>query len=86
MPQPNKPGPGRLIVGGALFIIGVLVLIPSGLCSTILIFGGVLGLISNPHGLWNDIRDFGPLLLIVPVVAIVAVLMIRAGLAIRGRG
>ena len=85
MPQPNKPGPGRLIVGGALFVIGVLVLIPSGLCSTFLIFSGVSGLISNPQGVWNDIRDFGPILLIGPVVAIVAILMIKAGLAIRRR-
>ena len=85
MPQPNKPGPGRLVVGGALFIIGVLILIPSGLCSTLLLFGAVMELITGPQVLMNDIRDIDPIVFAVPVLAVIAMLLIRAGLAIRGR-
>ena len=85
MSQPEKAGPGRILIGGAVVVIGILVLIPSGLCTTILGFIAVADLINSPKGFLSDWNAVGPIVFAVPIVAIVAIILIRIGLTIRGR-
>ena len=85
MAQPEGPGPGRVIVGAAFVIIGTLIFIPSGLCSAILGVIAISDMLTSWKGFLKDAEIAWPYFVAVFAVAIAALVMVRIGLAIRGR-
>ena len=85
-PEPTSPKPGVMAVGMALIVIGILILVPSGLCTAIFGAGAIYDLTAaNPGSFMGDVSDVGPFALGVLVAAIAGFLMIRAGRAMRRR-
>jgi hypothetical protein len=72
-------------VGGALLVIAMIILVPSGLCTTLLGVFAIGKLLSNPQELVKDIVDTWPLTALVVGPAIGAIVLIRIAVAIRGR-
>ena len=49
--QPNLPSPGRMAGGMALIVIGLLILIPSGLCTAVVGGMSIFEMFSSSTGL-----------------------------------
>lgn len=82
LPDEPKRSPGRILVAGALVIVGVLILVPSGLCTAVMGFGIVASMIANPGAIFKDVSDLWPFA--VPLLGAVAIgaLLLRAGISI----
>ena len=78
----DRPGPGRVIVGGAIVALGALILVPSGLCSTFLGIGAIFQLLSDPAELMRTIARSWPFFLALACAVVAGIVLIRAGLAI----
>jgi hypothetical protein len=80
-PKPKYPPPtGGGAGAAALFVIGVLILLPSGLCSAVFGFGAIFELFNNPGALANDFLDILPMIIVTVVFLIIGILMVRASL------
>jgi hypothetical protein len=76
---PATPPPGSGLLGCALFAVGALVLIPSGLCTA---FGGialVMALVEDPKQIVENFGDFFPFAVITLVSLAIGVGLIWAG-------
>lgn len=83
-PDPNlPPSAGRGCAAVALIVIGLLILVPSGLCSAILGVGGIYEMATNPQTFLNDLSDAGPFALAIFVVAAIGASLVYAGNRIR---
>ena len=84
MSLPDEPGrsPGRLFIAGAFVIVGILILVPSGLCSAVMGFGIIASMIANPGAFFKDVSELWPFA--VPLLGAVAIgaLLLRAGISI----
>ncbi|HEY1710369.1 MAG TPA: hypothetical protein VGG10_19010 [Rhizomicrobium sp.] len=81
--QPVSPQQGPSFGGCALFAIGMLMLIPSGLCTA---FGGVglvMQLATDPSELVRDFTDYYPFVLITLIPLALGIVLVRLGLRIR---
>ena len=77
-PEPKYPPPTGGGAGAvALFIIGVLILLPSGLCTAVFGFGAIYALFTDPETLAKDFADVLPLVAITLVFLAVGILLIR---------
>lgn len=68
---PGKPAWWRVLIGGALMMIGALISIPSGLCTAFLGIGALLTLVTAPASLFQEIGSAGTYFLAVFAVAAV---------------
>ena len=62
----------------ALFIIGVLILLPSGLCTAVFGVGAIYALFAEPDTLMKDIDEILPLVAVTLVFFVIGILAIRA--------
>ena len=79
-PGPQPPRPSGSAGGCALFAIGLLMLIPSGLCTA---FGGFLLLseaIQHPSQIIGNLSDLSPFILITIVPLVLGIILVRAGM------
>ena len=82
---PERPGIARVLIGGAFVVIGALILIPSGLCTTIMAFAGLLQLITRPGELFGTLHNIWPFVAAVVLAAVAGLALIRVGQSIGGR-
>ena len=82
---PERPGVARVLIGGAFIVIGALILIPSGLCSTIMVFAGLMQLITRPGELFASLHNIWPFVAAVVLAALAGLALIRVGRSIGGR-
>lgn len=78
-PLPPKPKPPHTVVGIALIVLGLLILIPSGLCSGIMGIGAIVEAVTDPQ----NAGDAGSMLLMILMVGGIP-LAIGAGLTFLG--
>lgn len=78
----DRPGPGRVIVGGAIAALGALILVPSGLCTTFLGIGAIFQLLNDPAELLRTIAQSWQFYLGLAGAVVIGILLIRAGTAI----
>jgi uncharacterized membrane protein YbhN (UPF0104 family) len=80
-PEPKYPPPTGGGAGSvALFVIGVLILLPSGLCSAVFGFGAIFELFNDPRALASGFLDALPVVAITVVFLVIGILMVRASL------
>ncbi len=80
-PEPKYPPPTGSGAGAvALFVIGVLILLPSGLCSAVLGFGALYALFTEPETLAKDFPDVLPFAAVTIVFLVIGILMVRTSL------
>jgi len=78
-PEPKYPPPTGGGAGAvALFIIGVLILLPSGLCTAVFGFGAIYALFTDPETLAKDFADVLPLVAVTLFFFVMGILAIRA--------
>jgi hypothetical protein len=78
-PDQNLPPPGRMIGGMALIVIGLLILIPSGLCTAVMGGMSIVEMFSSSTGL-----DILPEVLMVGVPFIlIGFILFRVGVNLR---
>ncbi|HEY1710370.1 MAG TPA: hypothetical protein VGG10_19015 [Rhizomicrobium sp.] len=83
-PEQSQPGAGRMASGMALIVIGLLILIPSGLCSAIFGAGAFMSAISgSTESALNDVPE---ILLVGGPFIVVGLLLFLAGRRLRRRG
>jgi len=80
--RPREPGPALGCVAGALITIGLLILVPSGLCTAILGLSAITGLIKGGWTLAGDWGVGGTLSVI--AAALVGYVLVRIGRKLRG--
>lgn len=80
-PEPPRRSPSIGCIGAALAIIGVLIVIPSGLCVAI---GGILMITDALEGVTSLFWNPGGLLLVLPFGA-VGLLLVWLGARLRNR-
>jgi hypothetical protein len=81
-PEPEKPHYPPPTGGGAgavaLFIIGVLIVLPSGLCTAVFGFGAIYAMFTDPETFAKDFADMLPLVAVTLVFLAIGILAIRA--------
>lgn len=78
-PEPKYPPPTGGGAGAvALFIIGVLIVLPSGLCSAVLGVGAIYALFTEPQTLAKDFSDVFPFAAVSIFFLIIGILLVRA--------
>jgi len=82
-PQPPNPPPGGNLVGCALFAIGMLFAIPSGLCTAFGLFGLVAQMLSDPAELARDFDEYIGFVVLTLGALAIGVGLIWAGLRVR---
>jgi hypothetical protein len=82
-PTGTGPVPGGNAGGCALFAIGMLMLIPSGLCTAFGGIGLVMELFSDPGSLADNFSDIAPFIAITIIPLVLGIVLVRAGLRAR---
>jgi hypothetical protein len=82
-PQPSSPPRGPSFGGCALFAIGMLMLIPSGLCTAYGSIGLLMQLATDPGELVRDFTEYYPFVLITLIPLALGIVLVRASLRIR---
>lgn len=81
-PEPLKPQYPPPTGGGAgavaLFIVGVLIVLPSGLCTAVFGVGAIYALFTDPGTLMKDIGEVLPLVGVTLVFLAIGIFAIRA--------
>jgi hypothetical protein len=82
-PEPNLPSQGRMIGGMALIVIGLLILIPSGLCTAIFGVMSFADLFSSPSAAGEAMSILLEVLIVGGPFIVVGFVLFRVGLALR---
>jgi amino acid transporter len=82
-PPAPPPSPGGNAAGCALFAIGMLMLIPSGLCTAFGGFGLIAQLFDDPKQLIENLPDILPFVLITIIPLGFGIVLVRLGLRSR---
>lgn len=84
MSLPDEPSrsPGRLLVAGALIVVGMLILVQSGLCTAVMGFGIVASMIANPGAFFKDLSELWPIATSLLGAVAIGALLLRAGISI----
>src|ERR1043165_2159869 len=80
---PPQPQPGGNLAGCALFSIGLLLVIPSGICTAIGGVGLVAGMISDPAALANEFDDILPFAAMTLIPLGIGIVLLWAGIRMR---
>jgi hypothetical protein len=81
--QNPAPSPGGSAVGCALFAIGMLFAIPSGLCTAFGLFGLVTQMISDPAELARDFDSYIGFVVLTLGALAIGVALVLTGLRVR---
>ena len=82
--QPQYPPPTGGGCGAvALFVMGVLILLPSGLCTAVFGLGGIFELFSDPRALARDFGEVLPMLILSLGFLAIGIFAIRAALRMK---
>ena len=84
-PDEARRSPGRVLVASALIVIGMLILVPSGLCTAVMGFGIVASMIANPGKLFQDLSELWPFASLFATALVIGVVLLRAGIVIGRR-
>jgi hypothetical protein len=79
-PQPPNPAPGGNAGGCALFAIGMLMLVPSGLCTAFGGFALIMQLFDDPKSIIDNLADLSPFIAITITPLVLGIVLVRAGL------
>jgi hypothetical protein len=82
-PLPQPQSPSGTLAGCALFSIGLLILVPSGICTAIGGVGLVIGMVSDPASLARDFEDVLPVAAITLLTLALGIALVWAGLRLR---
>jgi len=83
VPQPEPAPPSGTLVGCALFVIGGLFVIPSGLCTAVGGIGFIVEMVSNPKDLADNFDDLLPFAAVTLTCLAIGIALIWAGLKVR---
>lgn len=84
-PDPNHPPPSGSLAGCALFTIGLLLVVPSGLCTAIGGIGLLMELANNPRDLAGELSVFVGLAVVTLGCLATGILLIRTAMKARRR-
>jgi hypothetical protein len=82
LPDEPRRSPGRLLVAGALIVVGMLILVPSGLCTAVMGFGIIASMIANPGAFIKDVADLWQFAIMLLGAVAIGALLLRAGISI----
>ncbi len=83
MSLPETPRtPGRLLIAGALIVVGMVILVPSGLCSSMMFLILAANLIKNPATFLRGVSDIWPFGIAILGAVLVGIVLLRAGMSI----
>jgi hypothetical protein len=82
-PTGTNPTPGGNAGGCALFAIGMLMLVPSGLCTAFGGFALIMQLFDDPKSIVDNLSDLSPFILITIIPLVLGIFLVRAGLSAR---